>query len=509
LAREQTFEWLLAWRYLWERRLPGRRLLVIAAVCLVLALACHLVALRWGRPVLDELDLGRPVLGRMMERAALVLAILGVKAACLWLLLRRFSIFSAVSIVGVYLGSAALVIVLSVMSGFENDLRSKILGTNAHAVIRVPGRPMREFREILQEARKTPGVLAAQPLVEGEVMIIAPNNQQVVVIKGIDPDVAARVTELPRYLKGECAAGKLEYLAHPEELARVDPMADPFPPAKAPSVLVLPPVSPRPTLPGLLIGCELAKNLRLFVGDDIRIASPRGGLGPLGPMPRTKSFRLAGIYYSGMYEFDTKVAYAAVEPTQRLLGLDDAVDGIELRVHDPERIDDVTTVLSARIGSAYEIKDWREQNRSLFQALKLERVAMFVVLTFIIMVASFSIVTNLMMVVVQKGRDIAILKAMGATGASLLRVFVIQGLYIGVIGTALGLLVGVGVCLALAHFGLRLDPEVYYIATLPVRLEGAEVALVTVASIAMAVIATVYPSLLAARFEPAEGLRRQ
>ena len=505
-GRTPSFEWFVAWRYLREQERKGSRLLWMGVGLVLVAVALEAAARIWGKPILDEIGLGRPRVWRQASLVALVSAIVGALALLLSALLRRFSVFTSVSIFGVFLGTAALSIVLSVMSGFEGDLRGKILGTHAHAVARATAGPLRDVRGVLRVVRSTPGVVAAQPLVESEVMIIAAGNQQVVLLKGIDPERAASVTELDRYLHGECGAGKLDYLARPETLAALPPQ-DPFAIPPTPGTAPEAPAVPRPVLPGLLVGCELAKNLRLSVGDDVRVASPRGGLGPLGPMPRTKGFRVAGIFYSGMYEYDSKIAYAAIAPAQKLLGLDDAAHGVEIKVRDPDGAQAVADVVRARLGAGYEVKGWGELNRSLFEALKLEKIAMFVVLTFIVMVASFSIITNLIMVVVQKGREIAILKAMGASGAALLRIFVIQGLYIGAIGTALGLAVGVGTCLALERFGLHLDPEVYYIATLPVRLDPTEILVIAAAGVAISAVATVYPAWLASRFEPVEGLR--
>lgn len=496
-----TFELFVAWRYLWEQRRGGRRLLWIAILFALLSIALRAAALAWGKPVLDDIGLGPRPFGRVANQVALGCAVLSGLLLLSFGLQRRFNVFTTVSIFGVFVGSAALVIVLSVMSGFEGDLRSKILGTQAHAVVRARGQLLHGASDVLRQVLSVPGVAGAQPLVEGEVMLIGSGSQQVALLKGIDPTLAEGVIDLERYLHGDCAAGKLDFLAHPERLAAL-PMVDaagPTPPEKTTPARIV--------LPGIVVGCELAKNLRLYLGDDIRVASPRGGLGPTGPMPRMKAFRVAGIFYSGMYEYDAKIAYAAIEPAQKLFGLEHAVYGVELKMSDPDLADGVTSRVVAALGSGYDVRDWRELNRSLFQALKLEKVAMFIVLTFIVMVASFSILANLTMAVVQKGREISILKAMGASSAMLLRVFVIQGLYIGTIGTTLGLLVGVGTCWALMRFGLHLDPEVYYIATLPVDLDVAEIVTIALSGLSLSVVATLYPAWLASRLGAAEALR--
>jgi lipoprotein-releasing system permease protein len=308
-------------------------------------------------------------------------------------------------------------------------------------------------------------------------------------VRGIDPQDAARVTEIDRYLRAPCGGGELANLARPQALTQAGSGES------------------RPVLPGVLVGCELAKSLRLFLGDDVQLAAPRGGLGPMGPMPRARAFRVAGIFYSGMYEYDSKMTFVVLGPAQRLLGIGDEVTAVELKLRDADRSGPAMARLRRALGDGREVRDWRESNRSLFAALKLERAAMFIVLGFIVLVAAFSIVTNLIMVVLHKGREIAILKAMGATAGAVLRVFVIQGLYIGVIGMTVGVAAGVAACLVLERHGLELPAEVYYIAQVPVVLDAADVVLVGVSALGVSLLATAYPSWLASRLRPADGIR--
>jgi lipoprotein-releasing system permease protein len=220
-----------------------------------------------------------------------------------------------------------------------------------------------------------------------------------------------------------------------------------------------------------------------------------------------RPFRVAGHFYTGMYEFDSKLAYAALADVQRFLGMQGEVTGIEIRTRNPDQAREVAQAISARIGPGYEVRSWEELNRSLFMALKLEKIAMFVVLTFIALVASFSIVSNLIMLVTEKGREIAILKSMGARDAAILRVFFAEGLYIGLLGLALGLALGIGGCLLISRYGLPLDPDVYYIQKLPVVMRGGEIASVALAALGLCCLATLYPAYLASRLRPVAGLR--
>lgn len=259
-------------------------------------------------------------------------------------------------------------------------------------------------------------------------------------------------------------------------------------------------------IPGLLIGPELAKALQVRLGDEVNVVTPRGEIGPMGPIPRSRPFRIVGIFYSGMYEYDANFAYT---------GLDDAIDfldyegptGIEVKTVDVDASVGIARLIQEAMGDTVRVLDWQELNRSLFFALKLEKIAMFVVLTFIILVASFSIVAMLIMIVIEKGREIAILKSMGATDGGVMRTFMLQGTVIGCVGAFAGLILGLTICYVLATVGLPLDSEVYYISTLPVEVDPMEIVLIVVCAIVISLLATLYPSFQAARLRPVEGLR--
>ena len=263
----------------------------------------------------------------------------------------------------------------------------------------------------------------------------------------------------------------------------------------------------RKLLPGVVIGRELAKNLRVYLGDDVNVISPMGDIGPAGPMPRSRAFRVAGIFYSGMYEFDTKYMYMSIAAAQKFLGTDDEITGFELHLPDSDRTGPAASALRSALGPGFEVQDWKELNRNLFSALKVEKVAMFIVLCFIILVAGFSIVANGIMLVREKRREIAILKSMGATDGTVLTAFLYIGLYMGLIGIVAGILTGIGTCLLLGRFGIALDTDVYYISKLPVEMNPIEIGAVFLASMAIVLAATVYPALVAAGLRPVDGLR--
>ncbi len=263
------------------------------------------------------------------------------------------------------------------------------------------------------------------------------------------------------------------------------------------------------TLPGIVIGRELARSLRVFVGDQVNVISPFGDLGPAGPQPKSRPFRVAGIFYSGMYEYDSKFAYVDLSESQRFFGTT-SVTGLELRVNN---VDAAKTILSRVVyalgGWPFRAKDWGELNRSLFSALQMEKVTMAVILGFIVLVASFLIVATLIMLVLEKAKEIAVLKSMGAGVPSVMKIFVAEGVIIGAVGTLFGLILGLGSCLVIDKVGIPLDPEVYYISNLPVLVDPAQFALVALAAVAISYLATLYPATAAARLRPVDGLRAE
>jgi lipoprotein-releasing system permease protein len=261
-------------------------------------------------------------------------------------------------------------------------------------------------------------------------------------------------------------------------------------------------------LPGIIVGQELARSLRLYLGDEVNVVTPLGALGPSGPMPKARAFRVAGIFFSGMYEYDMKHAYIELKTAQRFLNTGDAISGVEIKVANVDRAPKIAADLRRAIAqSNLRIRDWQDLNSRLFGALELEKLVMFLVLGIAILVASFCIAGTLTLMVQEKGREVAILKAMGTGDKAIVGVFIIEGGLIGTLGATLGLFLGYMVCFAAEHFGIRMDPEVYYIDRLPVHIDAVEFTLVGLAAIAICLLVTIYPALLASRLRPIEAIR--
>lgn len=391
------------------------------------------------------------------------------------------SLITLISIAGVMVGVTALIVVIAVMNGFKEDLRDKILGVTSHVVISRFDGNISKYQEVRAKVGEVSGVNAATPFIYTQVMISSRKAISGAVLRGIEPKTASKVINLPKNLR----AGSLEELEAENK-----------------------PEGMRST-PGIILGNELARNIGALRGDPVTVISPLGRLTPLGRVPRSQTFRVAGIFDSGMYEYDSTIAYVSLWAAQRFLGIGDRVTGIEVRVDDIYAADRVARAIGKALdGYPYWSRDWMRMNKNLFSALKLEKIVMFIILTLIILVAAFNIVGTLIMVVIEKTRDIAILKSMGATRRSIMKIFMIEGAVIGLVGTLLGLLGGYTLCTLLATYKfIELPSDVYYISTLPVRMNPLDVALIAVAAIVITLAASVYPAWQASRFDPAEAIR--
>lgn len=405
------------------------------------------------------------------------------------------NVITMVSILGVTIGVTALIMVLAVMEGFEIDLRDKILGSNAHLVVLNYGGNFELASDTLDRIEAIEGIDAAAPFVYSEMMIRSTQGAAGVVFKGIDPEYTPKVTNIVESLELgpegpvstlEAKTALLDGLARPE-------MTEGDTPSK----------------PGIFIGKELAQELYVTTDDTVHIINPvGGGIGMLGmPTPDVRSFRIAGIFHTGMYEYDTKWTYILMEEAQDFLKLDKNINGIEIQVHDIDNAPDLAYTVQEELDYPFFLRHWMELNSKLFAALKMEKIVMGLILSLIVMVASLNIVGTLILVVLTRGREISILRAMGASSRQILHIFMLEGVIIGFIGTIVGTVLGLVGCYCLDQYQFPLDTDVYYMDSLPVVIEPQTVLTVVVTALAISFLATIYPAYVASKMDPVEGLR--
>lgn len=386
------------------------------------------------------------------------------------------SVISTFSVLGVMLGVMTLIIVLGVMNGFEKDLKEKILGTVSHLVVlNHADRTVTGWPKLMERINGLDGILAVTPYIYGQAMLSCRGRVRGVVVRGIDVATAGQVISLPRYLQ----TGTVRDLE-----------------------------SLHDGISGIIVGRELAVSNSLREGDTVQLISPQGKRTPIGAVPKVQNFKIVGIFKSGMYEFDANLVYMELEAAQKFFEMGDGVTGLEVALKDIYYAPKLGTRIEVSLGNPFWTRTWKEMYRNLFSALKLEKIAMFIILTFIVLVAAFNIIISLIMLVMEKSRDIAILKALGATSDRIMRIFIVQGMVVGIIGTFLGAVAGLGGAALLARYSIiELPEEIYTISKIPVAIEPSDVLIICVVALTICFLATLYPSLRAARLEPVEALR--
>ncbi|MHB1101132.1 MAG: lipoprotein-releasing ABC transporter permease subunit [Burkholderiales bacterium] len=390
------------------------------------------------------------------------------------------SFISLISMVGIALGVAALIVVLSVMNGFQKELRSRILGVAAHVEISADNNLLMNWQNVAAIASKNPQVVASAPYVLAQGMLSLDQSVQGVFIRGILPDEEDRVADIGRHMK----KGSLANL--------------------------------RPGEFGIVLGSEVARSIGASMGDKVILIAPQGQVTPAGILPRLKQFTVVGIFEVGMFEFDSGLALIDLNDAQKLYRMGDAVTGVRLKLRDLDLAPQVSEQISGKLPNEDIVTDWTRQHANFFRAVKIEKNVMFIILFLIVAVATFNIVSTLVMMVTDKQSDIAILRTLGSSPASIMKIFVVQGALIGVIGTVLGVFFGVVIASNIdvivpfiekvfhTHF---LAKDVYYISEVPSSLEGSDVVSITILSLSLSFFATLYPSWRASRVNPAEALR--
>lgn len=401
------------------------------------------------------------------------------------------SVITFISIGGILLGVAALIIVLAVMNGFESELRNKILGINSHIVLTEHGGPIENYEAVMKEVETVKGVVASTPFIYSQAMLKRSGDISGVVLRGLDPSTATKVISL-----GKMEAGQLSYLT-PEGRSGLKDVKD-------------------KDAPGIILGRELAKNLSVSLFDTVEILSPMGISTPMGMVPRIKTFIVVGIFDSGFFEYDATLAFTSLQDSQSLMGMGSKVTGIEIKVDDIYQARTVAQRIVNKLGFPFWAKDWMQMNKNLFAALKLEKRVMFIILALIVLVAAFNIICTLIMVVMEKNKDIAILKSMGATSRGIMKIFVLQGLIIGGVGTFLGAVTGLLIAINLNQIslyvekllGIKILPsDVYYLSSLPSQVNYWDLVVIVIGSLLISFLATLYPSWSASKLDPAEALR--
>ena len=400
-----------------------------------------------------------------------------------------------ISIAGVGLGVMALIVVIAVMSGFSKDLRDKILGTNSHIVVSNMNQAMVEnYNDILKKIRSMKGVTAAAPFIMNQVMLINGDRVSGVVARGIDPDSEGVVSDLG---KNMISGTLFDLKVKPNHFKNIKSRQG-------------------KKRAGIILGKELSRRMGVGVGDIVSMVSPVSRVTPVGLIPRMKLFKVVGVFESGMYEYDANLSFILLKSAQKFFSMKNGISGIEIRVADIEQAGDIASIIQKELGFPYLVRDWMRMNRNLFSALKLEKIVMFIILILIIFVAAFNIVSTLFMLVMEKAKEIAILKSMGASCSSIIKIYSYQGLVIGLVGTFLGCAAGFVIVPNLNEivgfievvFGIEAFPsDVYYLDRLPSKIQYMDSLLIIIFSVVICLAASLYPAWRASKIDLVDGLR--
>lgn len=471
------YELFVGWRYLFLRRHSK-------AVWLTFAIAA--VTCATGIGLFFVVGQAKVLAAFLMLLGALGMATAG--------LLAFFSTFTAISMLGVAIGVSILLWVLSVTSGFQEEFRKKVLGVNAHILVLKYGLDFSEYRDVMRSAEATDGVKAASPFVFNEMMIARGQRLSGVLVKGVDPKLVGRVLDLPQHIEkpARITDGDLSRLLTPsrDREGRSHGLA-----------------------PGIAIGRDLAKKLELKVGDMVRLVSPLSGLdvagwSPAGEIPRSRDFRVAGIFFSGFNEYDRRLVYVHMREVQDFLDQGDVVTGVDLKIRDVFQARSLARKVVNRLGGPpFRTIDWSELNHNLFTALAIQKLFLRIIIGFIVVVAAFNVLAALAVLVIRKTREIAILKSMGVSNLGVAGVFMSAGVIVWFFGAGLGLGWGYLGGVVLRNYHFPLDPKVYHISQLPVLMDPMEFLLTGLLALFWCLLLTLYPSIRAARLNPVEGLR--
>jgi lipoprotein-releasing system permease protein len=392
------------------------------------------------------------------------------------------SLITVISVLGVMIGVMTLNVVMAVMTGFEETLRDRLLGINAHIALLKSGDQLSEYEDLVQRVTKQKGVVAASPAIYGQVMLTSGSRVSGVVVRGVDPDRVNAVVDLQRYMKQGSIAG----------LKQQNPVQ----------------VQDRTImLPAVIMGERLAAQLGVFVGSPIQVVSPLGSPTAIGVIPKVRRFVVTGLLNTGMSEIDSTLVFMGLADAQKFFELGDAVSNIEIRVDDVNQSREIADRIQLQLGFPYLTEDWTRLWPNLFSALQLEKTVYFLVLLLMVLIGAFNIISTLVMVVMEKRKDIAILMSMGATRASIRKIFLLKGFIIGIVGTTLGLVLGLLVCTLIAQYRFELPKDVFLISTVPVRIYFSNFMIVTVASFVVCLLASIYPARQAAKLDPVEIIR--